>query len=342
MSVIKTGLGERLVSNDVEGKSFTELPVIDLSRLQSDSVEERRALAAEVQEAAIATGFFYISNHGVPQDVLDAAFDQAKTFFAQPMEKKMEVDHKLGDSFKGYVPLKGENVDPASRGDMHEAFDLGDDHSAMSSTQTSGNVWPSAEDLPDFRPTLQRAYSEIMALGQRLFPLFALALDLPEQYFADKLKHPGSAMRVLHYPPQFGPVDTKEIGIGAHTDYECFTLLAQYGDVQALQVLNAAGEWIQASPKPGTFVVNIGDQLQRITNGVFKSTVHRAINRTGQDRMSMPFFFGLDYDAMLETLPSCITEDRPAKYEPITAGAYVEKRMKETYVRPAEEVAATA
>lgn len=159
MSVIKTGLGERLVSNDVEGKSFTELPVIDLSKLQSDNVEERRALAAEVrytgcrlegsiadyrapagprgeanslsllirrvpsahsaccpprstprarsystcQQAAIATGFFYISNHGVPQDVLDAAFDQAKTFFAQPMEKKMEVDHKLGDSFKGYV-----------------------------------------------------------------------------------------------------------------------------------------------------------------------------------------------------------------------------------------------
>lgn len=134
--------------------------------------------------------------------------------------------------------------------------------------------------------------------------------------------------------------------------------------MQALQVLNAAGDWIQASPKPGTFVVNIGDQLQRITSmscfclssptveklgsdvrsldGVFKSTVHRAINRTGQDRMSMPFFFGLDYDAMLETLPSCITADRPAKYEPITAGAYVEKRMKETYVRPAEEVAATA
>lgn len=78
------------------------------------------------------------------------------------------------------------------------------------------------------------------------------------------------------------------------------------------------------------------------SDGVFKSTVHRAINRTGQDRMSMPFFFGLDYDAMLETLPSCITADRPAKYEPITAGAYVEKRMKETYVRPAEEVAATA
>ncbi|BGP54810.1 hypothetical protein JCM8202_003318 [Rhodotorula sphaerocarpa] len=338
MAVIKTGLGERLVSNDVDGKAFSELPTIDLSRLGSSSLEERKALAAEVQEAAIASGFFYISNHGVPQQVLDEAFEQAREFFKMPYAKKMELDNKLGNSFKGYVPLKGENVDPESRGDLHEGFDVGPENgAAMSSDQTSGNVWPSAEDLPQFRPTIERTLNEILALGQRLFPLFALALDLPEDYFASKLKAPGSAMRILHYPPQYGPVDTKEIGIGAHTDYECFTILAQHGDVQALQVLNAAGEWVQAPPKPGTFVVNIGDQLQRITNGLFKSTVHRAINRAGQDRMSIPFFFGLDYDAMLETLPSCVGPDRPAQYEPITAGEYVEKRMKETYVQAPRE-----
>ncbi|POY74126.1 hypothetical protein BMF94_2938 [Rhodotorula taiwanensis] len=358
MVVLKTGLGERLISNDVEGKAFSELPVIDLQRLQGTN-EDRKALAAEIQEvgpvfaisversppgsSAIASGFFYISNHGVPQDVLDNAFGQAKQFFSQPMEKKLEIDQSKGNSFKGYVPLKGENVDPESRGDMHEAVDFGPEQgAAMSAEQTSGNMWPSAEDLPDFRPAIERAINEILALGQRLFPLFALALDLPEDFFADKLKNPGSAMRILHYPPQYGPVDTKEIGIGAHTDYECFTILAQHGDVQALQVLNSAGEWVQAPPKEGTFVLNIGDQLQRITNGLFKSTVHRAINRTGQDRMSIPFFFGLDYDAMLETLPSCVSADRPAMYEPITAGEYVEKRMKETYVKApkAEEVKA--
>lgn len=117
-----------------------------------------------------------------------------------------------------HTALKGENVDPESRGDLHEGFDVGPENgAAMSSDQTSGNVWPSAEDLPQFRRTIERTLNEILALGQRLFPLFALALDLPEDYFASKLKAPGSAMRILHYPPQHGPVDTKEIGIGAHT-----------------------------------------------------------------------------------------------------------------------------
>ncbi|GAA5909743.1 hypothetical protein JCM5296_005779 [Sporobolomyces johnsonii] len=333
MVLLQTGLGDRLVSFNVEAKVFAALPVIDLSRLTSPDLDERKALAAEVQEAAISTGFFYISNHGVPQQVIDEAFSQAKLFFDQSMDKKMLVDLHKGNSFKGYAPLKGENVDPASRGDVHEAFDIGDDSQLMKEGQAGGNLWPPSEDLPHFRPAVQKAWDEIMALGKRLFPLFALALDLPEDYFADKLTNPGSTMRLLSYPPQHGEIDLKEIGIGAHTDYECYTLLAQHGDVQALQILNAAGEWVLAPPKPGTFVLNIGDQLQRWTNGLFKSTVHRAINRSGQGRMSLPFFFGVDYDAVIEVLPSCITPDRPAKYAPIKAGEYVESRLAETYIK---------
>ncbi|GAA6046395.1 hypothetical protein JCM3770_004898 [Rhodotorula araucariae] len=343
MSLVKTGLGERLVSGSTEAAAFTSLPVISLARLDG-SLEERKALAAEIQEAAISSGFFYIRDHGVPQETIDEAFAQAAAFFAQSAEKKMLVDLHKGTSFKGYAPLKGENVDPANRGDVHEAWDMGDDSQQMKEGAGSGNLWPPAEDLPDFRPTLQKTWDEIMALGKRLFPLFALALDLPEDYFNDKLKNPGSVMRILHYPPQHGPVDLKEIGIGAHTDYECFTLLLQHGDVQALQVLNAAGEWVHAPPKPGTFVLNLGDMMHRMTNGLFKSTVHRAINRTGQDRMSLPFFFGLDYDAEVAVLPSCITPDRPASYPPVKAGEYVESRLAETYVKvdPSQEVKAAA
>ncbi|BGP15049.1 hypothetical protein JCM10213_002806 [Rhodosporidiobolus nylandii] len=335
MVVLKTGLGERLVSGDVEAKPFSQLPVISLARM-SGSTEERKALAAEVAQACVDSGFFYISDHGVPQEVIDGAFEQGRQFFAQPAEKKCLVDIANSTNFKGYAPLKGELVDPASRGDVHEAWDMGDDSQVMKAGQT-GNQWPPAEDLPEFKPVVQRAWDEIMALGKRLFPIFALALDLPETYFDDKLTNPGSVMRLLHYPPQFGPVDLAEIGIGAHTDYECFTLLCQKGDVQALQVLNSEGDWVQAPPKPGTIVLNLGDMLQRITNGVFKSTVHRAINRAGEDRMSMPFFFGLDYDAMVEVLPSCISAERPAMFEPIKAGEYVEKRLAETYVKPPVE-----
>ncbi|GAA5971821.1 hypothetical protein JCM11641_001527 [Rhodosporidiobolus odoratus] len=331
MVLLKTGLGDRLVSGDVEAKPFSTLPVISLARLNG-TAEERKALAGEIAQACVDSGFFYIADHGVSQEAIDAAFGEAKTFFAQPSEKKMLVDLHKGNSFKGYAPLKGELVDPASRGDVHEAWDMGDDSQVLKHGQT-GNLWPPAEDLPDFKPMVQRAWDEIMALGKRLFPLFALALDLPEDYFANKLTNPGSVMRLLHYPPQYGPVDLAEIGIGAHTDYECFTILAQHGSVQALQVLNAAGEWVQAPPKEGTFVLNLGDMLQRMTSGLFKSTVHRAINRTGEDRMSMPFFFGLDYDALVEVLPSCTSADRPPMFEPIKAGEYVEKRLAETYVK---------
>ncbi|CDR43360.1 RHTO0S08e00606g1_1 [Rhodotorula toruloides] len=332
MAAITTGLGSRLVSTDTQAKAFQELPVISLARLASTDPAERKALAAEIQDAAINSGFFYISDHGVPQSVIDGVFEQAKEFFALPAEKKMEMDMHNSPAFKGYQPLKGENVDPANRGDVHEAWDMGDDSQVMREGKKNGNQWPSPTDLPEFQAKLQRAWDEIMALGKRLFPLFALALDLPEDYFADKLKNPGSTMRILHYPPQFGPMDSKEIGIGAHSDYECFTLLLQHGDVQALQVLNGAGEWVEAPPKPGTFVLNIGDQLQLLSNSIFKSTIHRAINRSGVERMSSPFFFGLDYDAVLEVLPSCVSDERPALYEPIKAGDYVEKRLAETYV----------
>ncbi|GAA6005508.1 isopenicillin N synthase family dioxygenase [Rhodotorula paludigena] len=341
MSVLSTGLGQRLVSASTEAAAFTELPVISLARLNG-SAEDRKALAAEIQEACISSGFFYISDHGVPQQVIDDAFGQAKKFFAQPMDKKMLVDLHKGTSFKGYAGLKGENVDPANRGDVHEAWDMGDDSQLMKEGAGSGNLWPPAEDLPDFRPTLQHAWDEIMALGKRLLPIFSLALGLDEHYFDEKTRNPGSVMRILHYPPQFGPVDLREIGIGAHTDYEIITLLLQHGDVQALQVLNSQGEWVQAPPKPGTFVLNLGDMMQRISNGLFKSTVHRAINRTGQDRMSLPFFFGLDYDALVEVLPTCVTAERPPAYEPIKAGDYVQQRLSETYVKAPPTESATA
>ncbi|KAM0745964.1 Clavaminate synthase-like protein [Meredithblackwellia eburnea MCA 4105] len=341
-TALRTGLGARLISPDVGATAFQELPIIDLTNIESTNLEERKALAGQVQKACIESGFFYIKNHGVADSVLKEAFAQSKVFFAQPLEKKMLVDMNKSSSFKGYLGIGGEQVDPDSRGDLHEAFDIGSDSQSFSAEKkTSGNQYPPEEDLPGFKKAIEDTWDSIMALGQRLFPIFALALDLPEDYFKPYLTNPGSVMRILHYPsqPQEGPIDPKEIGIGAHTDYECFTLLVQ-DEVEALQVLNANNEWIKAPPVEGTIVVNLGDQLERWTNGVFKSTVHRAINRTGKERQSLPFFFGVDYDATIEALPTCVTADRPAKYEPVKAGEWVESRLKETYLKA--EVSASA
>ncbi|KAJ3762712.1 hypothetical protein EV360DRAFT_13814, partial [Lentinula raphanica] len=207
-----------------------------------------------------------------------------------------------------------------------------------------------------FREPVLSYYHSIVQLGLRLFPLFALALDLPENFFEDKTTKPAAIMRLLHYPPQSPTTLDNDgvIGIGAHTDefpwleassfcnywspliamiqpviHQCFTILWQ-DTVSALQVRNADGKWIDAVPIPGAFVLNIGDQLARWTNDVFKSTIHRAINRSGQERYSIPLFFGVDYDVLLEPIPSCISPEMPAKYEPVKAGDYVQSRLEET------------
>ncbi|KAK4700729.1 EEF1A N-terminal glycine/lysine methyltransferase, partial [Phenoliferia sp. Uapishka_3] len=334
-TALRTGLGARLCSTDVSATAFAELPIIDLGALAGNDRDARLALAAELQNACISTGFFYIKNHGVPQKVIDTAFEQAKVFFSQPLEKKMIVDMHKGSSFKGYLPVGGEQVDPDSRGDLHEAFDIGSDAQNFSADKAnSGNQYPPAEDLPDFKPAIETAWLDSVPSKTKRSYDEIITFPSPEDYFAAHLTNPGSVMRVLSYPSQAqeGPIDPKELGIGAHTDYECFTLLAQ-DDVEALQVLNAKGEWIRAPPIKGTFVCNLGDQLQRWTNDVFKSTVHRAINRTGKERQSMPFFFGVNYETKIEVLPSCIGPGRPAKYAPVTAGKYVEGRLAETYVK---------
>lgn len=138
-------------------------------------------------------------------------------------------------------------------------------------------------------------------------------------------------MLPLHYPPQTGPQDDNTVGIGAHTDFECFTILWQEPGIQALQVLNSERQWISAPPIPGTLVINIGDQLARWTNDVFRSTVHRAVNRSALRRYSIPLFFGTDYHIQIEPMPSCVSPERPPRYEPIAAGDYVRKRLLEMY-----------
>ncbi|KAN0087661.1 hypothetical protein V8E55_006282 [Tylopilus felleus] len=313
------------------------IPVIDIADLSSPDPLLRSALATEIRSACVDVGFFYVKNHGIPDAVIHAATNSAKRFFALQTATKIELDIHRSQNFKGYTALLGENVNINNKGDLHEGFDIGwesidhDAHPPASGPMSGANVWP--ENLPAFREDVLAYYHSAVKLGQSLFPIFAVALDLPENFFDDKacfFSRSGVIMRLLHYPPQ--PASTPEgvEGIGAHTDYECFTILWQ-DNVPALQVMNTSGEWVDAVPIPGCLVVNLGDQFARWTNDVFKSTLHRAINATGQERYSIPAFFGVDYDVKLEPFPGCVTEDNPAKYEVVTAGEYVKSRLEATY-----------
>lgn len=329
-----------LLSSQCTESSFEKIPIIDITAASSTDPVARRVLANEIRDACINVGFFYIKNHGIAEDTITAAIDAGKKFFALPTSSKMDLDIHRSSNYKGYTALLGENTDPKGHGDLHEGFDLGWEEQDLEemkneSAMSGGNVWPEA--VPGFKEPILNYYHEAVRLGQNLFPLFALALDLPENFFDDKTMKPAAIMRLLHYPSQNpSRIDEQEevLGIGAHTDYECFTILWQ-DKVPALQVKNATGKWIDAVPIPGTLVLNLGDQFARWTNDVFKSTLHRAINRSGQERYSMPLFFGTDYDVLLEPIPSCVSPEHPSKYEVVTAGEYVKSRLDATYAHSA-------
>ncbi|KAI0322083.1 2OG-Fe-II oxygenase [Amylostereum chailletii] len=341
--------------------AFSHIPIIDLANISTDDPHVRRKLAEEVRNACINVGFLYVKNHGIPEETINDALDTMKEFFSLPTEDKAALDITKTPNFKDYSAVLSSNNDPNGGGDMHEGFEFGwealstissgdytptppriplsslisrlpDDPIRQNDGVMAGkNVWPDQAKAPGFREAVLKYYHAAVTLGKALFPLFALALDLPADFFDDKTRNSAAIMRVLHYPPQTGPADDRVIGIGAHTDFECFTILWQEPDIQALQVLNTDNKWVDAPPLEGTLVVNLGDQFARWTNDVFKSTVHRAINRSGVRRYSIPLFFGTDYDVRLEPIASCVSADRPPHYEVVTAGEYVKQRLQATY-----------
>jgi isopenicillin N synthase-like dioxygenase len=241
----------------------------------------------------------------------------------------MKLEVHYSPVLRGYSPLLAENTDVTAKGDLNEAFDIG----GVLYDGTDGEAF---NRYPDALPTLEvalKAYrAEMLRLVGVLMGGFALALDLPVDYFAAGLARPQAFLRVLHYPPQSGVIDPTQIGIGPHSDYESLTILAQ-DHHRALQVADGQNGWIWADPVPGCFVVNIGDQMARWTNDKFKSTLHRVINLTGERRYSIPFFYGPDPDTTIEALPGCASQDRPALYPPIRAGDYSEMRKSASYLK---------
>ena len=177
------------------------------------------------------------------------------------------------------------------------------------------NVWP---DLDGFRETVNAYYESIFELGRILFRGFALALGLEEDRFVRFVNRPPSQLRLIHYP--YNPEAEDSSGIGAHTDYECFTILLP--TAPGLEVMNGAGEWVDASPVPGCFVVNIGDMLETWTNGEFIATSHR-VRRVREERYSFPFFCVCDYDTLVEPLAQFVGPGRPATYLPLMAGTHL-------------------
>jgi isopenicillin N synthase-like dioxygenase len=290
--------------------SFTEVPVIDVSALRSADAEARGRLVDQLGAAARDVGFFYVTGTNVSARLFDRLLAVTTDFFALPHEEKMR--YYIGNStcHRGYVP-EGEEVFSGGTVDRKEAFDTGLDLPADDPDYLAGNPllgpnqWP---ELPGFATAVTAYYHSVLDLGRQLLSCFALTLGQAPETFGHVVTKAPSQLRLIHYPYDADAHDS--VGIGAHTDYECFTLLKP--TAPGLEVLNGAGEWIDVPPLPDAFVINIGDMLETWTNGEFVATTHR-VRKVREERYSFPLFFCVDYDTRISPLTEFVRDGRPAR-----------------------------
>lgn len=303
------------------------LPLVDLAQPPSQ-------VAAAIRTACVDTGFFYVANHSVPQEVLDAQFAVARAFFALPAAAKDAVNWRHSPCRRGYEGLATQVLDDGSPPDLKESFyvgrDLGPAHPYVQRglANHGPNLWPPA--FAPLRAPTEACFRALEALARRLMAHLAESLELPADWFAPMLVEPMPVLRLLHYPPQPAQAAPNQLGAGAHTDWGALTVLAQ-DEVGGLEVRNVAGEWIRATPLPGTFVVNLGDMIQRWTNGIYRSTLHRVLNAGDRDRYSIAFFFNPDATARVECLPTCHDAAHPPRYPACTVGEHIEEMYRLTF-----------
>jgi isopenicillin N synthase-like dioxygenase len=304
-----------------------ELPLIDVGALRSGTPRQVLQIADQLGSAARDTGFFRICNHGISLDLINETYSIAERFFAQPEADKQKYYIGRSLNHRGYVPFteKGDYVDEVHRN--YEAFDLGLDLPESDPDYLAGNlvlgpnVWP---DLAGFQSTVSRYYSEVSLLGRLICAALEMFLGLPKGAITNQMTKPVSQLRLLHYVRPEVTKDHSSVNMGAHTDYECLTLLHTRNE--GLQVMTREDHWVDVPVDHGAYVVNIGDMLEAWTNGILRSTPHRVVNRS-RERFSIPYFVAANHDTIIRPFPQLIGENLPARYEPFQAGKHLERML---------------
>lgn len=296
------------------------LPLVDISLLESDRLEDRLAVAGELDRASSQAGFLYIKGTQFDPALFRKLHRRAESYFAQGQDAKMKSYIGLSENHSGYVPIGEEQFDGGSF-DLKEAYDINCDYRLESGRRPllGPNLWP---DMPGFREDVLAYYSHLTMIGRQLFRAFALALGLDEAFFDPHLRHPPSQLRMIHYP--FDANARDQHGIGAHTDYECFTLL--FATRPGLQVVDRQGEWIDVPLIEDTMIMNIGDMMEMMSNGRYVATKHR-VKKVREERYSFPLFFACDYDFRVSPL---IGDEAP-RYAPIRCGEHIYDQTARTF-----------
>jgi isopenicillin N synthase-like dioxygenase len=311
-------------------------------RLDDDDVE---ATAERLHEACKEVGFFYLAGHGIDPTLIRQVFAQSKLLFSlNDASKRAMRDPVLS---RGYTAMEEETLDPArqSRGDTKEGFYIGR-HIPQSDPRydpaklAGPNQWPDSQKCPDmedpasFRSTMERYMGEITAVAVRVVRLLARSLQLPADYFDEDFSEPMSALRLLHYAAVSSEPSKGVFACGAHSDYGMITLLLlEPGDhcQQGLQIYTKDHKWISVPAVDNAFVVNLGDMLERWTNGLYRSTMHRVLTNGSRERYSVPFFFEPNFDCQVTCLESCCSEDNPPRYPSTTSGQHLLDKYKQTH-----------
>jgi len=296
------------------------LPLVDISRLLSERREDRLAVARELDRACTEAGFLYITGTQLDYAVLRRLLARAEAYFALDHDAKMASYIGLSKNHSGYVPI-GEEQFAGGTSDLKETYDVNYDYLSDEGRRPllGPNTWPA---MPGFHADVTAYYRHLTDIGRQLFRAFALVLGLDEDHFGAHLQHPPSQLRLIHYPLDASAED--QPGIGAHTDYECFTLL--FATAPGLQIADKAGAWVDVPLLDNAIIMNIGDMMEIMSNGRYLATKHR-VKKVSQERYSFPLFQACDYDYVIAP----VVRGEAPRYAPLKSGEHLFNQTAQTF-----------
>lgn len=306
------------------------IPVVDLAEFLSGDESRKQKFVQELGKAYEEVGFVAVKNHGVPDDLIGDLYKYVQQFFGQVDDVKLSYEKKELAGQRGYTSFGREHAKGFDAPDLKEFFQYGQTVEDGEKTENyPGNVV--VDEVPQFTPTLYKAYRAFEKSGKALLQAIALYLGLEEHYFDEWVHNGNSILRAIHYPPIKGE-PRSAIRAEQHEDINLITLLVG-ASADGLQILTKQDEWVGVTSLPEQIVVNVGDMLQRLTNNKLRSTTHRVVNPPrelwGTSRFSIPFFLHPKSDMNLASLKSTIDEQHPKAYEDATAGEYLDERLRE-------------
>lgn len=311
--------------------AVTSIPAVDLSKFAEGDENKRKEFIEELGKAWREVGFVTVKNHGVPDEYINAFYTQVKRFFDFDTETKLKYEDYENAGQRGYTSFGREHAKGFDAPDLKEFWQMGQ---VVTDGDAIAKEYPkniSVDLLPDFEEIGRKLYQSFEKSGSMLLRAIALYLDMDEDYFEDKIHNGNSILRAIHYPPIQGEPKSS-IRAEQHEDINLITLLAG-ASAEGLQVKDKDGNWVSVNAPEGHLVINVGDMLQRLTNNVLRSTTHRVVNPPRElwhtSRYSIPFFLHPRSTMDLTCLQSCIGDENPLAYEAITAGEYLNERLRE-------------